>query len=276
MLRPRCAMCLRRRLLLVIRAKVGNALHRSAAADALPLKAALLHLDADFELHRLSHGPGDAAVSRPATRRVLVVQPGRDSRARSGACSVYESDSAGALADRRESDDRQAPRGRTVRASVVPAFMPKQNSALVGTAAERSNDAPRPEIGEPEGNSRPPVLDPLSCRGAAPALAHATISLAGRKPQRRRDGRVGGGAFPSASLDAAYGWRREVHVSSYRRSPCSRSSARAALESGTLAPSRRLIGSCQPQAEGSNFPLLLCRSARVNQSGRGLVCDGRR
>src|SRR5205823_2888029 len=31
------------------------------------------HLDTDFELHRLSHGPGDAAVSRPTTRRVLVV-----------------------------------------------------------------------------------------------------------------------------------------------------------------------------------------------------------
>jgi hypothetical protein len=27
-----------------------------------------------------------------------------------------------------------------------------------------------------------------------------------------RDGHVGGGAFPSASLDAAYAWRREVHV----------------------------------------------------------------
>jgi hypothetical protein len=51
----------------------GQALDRSAAADALPLEAALLHLDTDFELHRLSHGPGDAAVARPTTRRVLVV-----------------------------------------------------------------------------------------------------------------------------------------------------------------------------------------------------------
>jgi len=40
-----------------------------AAADALPLKAALLHLDTDFELHRLSHGRGDAAVRSPARRR---------------------------------------------------------------------------------------------------------------------------------------------------------------------------------------------------------------
>ena len=51
----------------------GQALDRSAAANALPLEAALLHLDTDFELHRLSHRPGDAAVSRPTTRRVLVV-----------------------------------------------------------------------------------------------------------------------------------------------------------------------------------------------------------
>ena len=34
----------------------GQALDRSAAADALPLEAVLLHLDTHFELHRLSHG----------------------------------------------------------------------------------------------------------------------------------------------------------------------------------------------------------------------------
>lgn len=56
----------------------GQALDRSGAADALPLKAALLHLDTDFEPHRLSHGPGDAAVTRPATRRVVVVLRGSD------------------------------------------------------------------------------------------------------------------------------------------------------------------------------------------------------
>jgi hypothetical protein len=55
-------------------ARSGQALGRSAAADALPLEAALLHLDTDFELHRLSHRPGDAAVSRPTTRRVVVVE----------------------------------------------------------------------------------------------------------------------------------------------------------------------------------------------------------
>ena len=68
-------------------------------------------------------------------------------------CSVgrllrHESDSAGPLADRRESDDRQAPRGCTAGAGVVPAFMPTQNSAPVATTAGRSNYAPRPEIGE--------------------------------------------------------------------------------------------------------------------------------
>ena len=35
----------------------GQAPDHSAAADALPLEAALLQLDTDFELHRLSHGP---------------------------------------------------------------------------------------------------------------------------------------------------------------------------------------------------------------------------
>jgi hypothetical protein len=61
-------------LLPVTRAKVGEQEDRSAAADALPLNAATLHLDTDFELHRLSHGPGDAAVARPKRRRVMVVR----------------------------------------------------------------------------------------------------------------------------------------------------------------------------------------------------------
>ena len=61
------------------------------------------------------HGPAAAGL-----RLLGFVQPGRDSRARSGACSVYESDSAGPLADRRESDDRQAPSGCTVGAGVYP------------------------------------------------------------------------------------------------------------------------------------------------------------
>jgi hypothetical protein len=38
-----------------------------------PLEAAL---NTDFELHRLSHGLGDAGVSRPTTRRVVVVLSG--------------------------------------------------------------------------------------------------------------------------------------------------------------------------------------------------------
>jgi len=45
-----------------------------------------------------------------ASDRLLgFVHPGRDSRARSGACSAYESDSAGLLAERHETGDRQAP-----------------------------------------------------------------------------------------------------------------------------------------------------------------------
>jgi hypothetical protein len=42
----------------------GQAPDGSGATDALPLEAVLLHLDTDVEPHRLSHGPGDAAVSR--------------------------------------------------------------------------------------------------------------------------------------------------------------------------------------------------------------------
>jgi hypothetical protein len=56
------------------------------------------------------------------------VHPGRESRARWGACSAYESDSAGLLAERHETVDRQAPsrpHGLTVAAGVVPGFMPK-------------------------------------------------------------------------------------------------------------------------------------------------------
>jgi hypothetical protein len=58
----------------------------------------------------------------------------------------YESDSAGPLADRRESDDRQAARGRTIGAGVVPAFMPKQNSAPVATPAGRSTTPRVPRL----------------------------------------------------------------------------------------------------------------------------------
>jgi hypothetical protein len=62
-----------RRLLPVIRGKVGKR-DRSRAADALPLDAALLNRDTDFEQHRLSDGPGEADVSRPITRREGLVQ----------------------------------------------------------------------------------------------------------------------------------------------------------------------------------------------------------
>ena len=45
----------------------------------------LLHLDTDVALHRLSHGPGDAVVWHPTTRRLVVV---RGERAPNGRQSV--------------------------------------------------------------------------------------------------------------------------------------------------------------------------------------------
>jgi len=51
-----------------------QALDRSTASDASPLEAALLRLDTDLKLRRLSHGRGDTAVSRPTTRRLVVVE----------------------------------------------------------------------------------------------------------------------------------------------------------------------------------------------------------
>ena len=116
-----------------------------------------------------------AAFRDPRPQLFRFGQPGRDSSARSGACSVYESDSAGPLANRRESDDRQAPRDRIVGARVVAAFMPKQNSAQVATTAGRSNDLPRPEIGESRDSARRPGSAVLRCfrgyRGSRPPSA---------------------------------------------------------------------------------------------------------
>ena len=86
MLRPRRAIRAWRRLLPVIRAIVGK--HRIARPRLMlsPLEAALPRLDTDFELRSLSHRPGDAAVSRAPTRRVVVVPcgstPGRGRVAR--------------------------------------------------------------------------------------------------------------------------------------------------------------------------------------------------
>lgn len=87
--------------------------------------------------------PGPGAPGRQQTMsRTTARLPHR-----SAACSVYESDSAGPLADRRESDDRQTPRGRTVGAGVAPAFMPKRHSELSGNRRRRLDNAVRPEIG---------------------------------------------------------------------------------------------------------------------------------
>jgi hypothetical protein len=111
-----------------------------------------------------------AGRGRPVPSLLPFVQPGRDSRARSGACSVYESDSAGPLADRRESDDRQAPRGSTVGAGVVPAFTPKRN----GGDRQRSPDCRR------RGASRDWRLARAARRDTAtPALPSARASALG-------------------------------------------------------------------------------------------------
>ena len=75
-LRPRRAMCVRHCLPPVIRATAGQVLDRPAAADALPSGSGAAHPNTDFELHRLSHGLGDAGVSRPTTRRMVVVLSG--------------------------------------------------------------------------------------------------------------------------------------------------------------------------------------------------------
>ena len=53
-------------------ARSGQAPDRSAAADALPFGSRATAPHTDFELRRLSQGPGDAAVTRPTTRRVVV------------------------------------------------------------------------------------------------------------------------------------------------------------------------------------------------------------
>jgi hypothetical protein len=61
-----------------------------------------------------------------------LVHHGRDRRARAGTCSVYQSDSVGALAVRRNSDDRRALCGGGAGASVALEYSPKRNSELIG------------------------------------------------------------------------------------------------------------------------------------------------
>ena len=75
MLRPRRAMCVRHRLLAVVRAKVGK--HWIAPRLMLCLwKQRCCSSNTDFEHHRLSHRPGDAAVSRPTKpiRHIAAIQ----------------------------------------------------------------------------------------------------------------------------------------------------------------------------------------------------------
>jgi hypothetical protein len=116
MLRPRRAMCVRHRLLAVVRTKVGK--HWIAPRLMLCLwKQRCCSSNTDFEHHRLSHRPGDAAVSRPTTRRALVVVQ---------TDSVVECRGRGW--SRRRSGSRRAPAAR-------PALLPclPHPSALAGT-----------------------------------------------------------------------------------------------------------------------------------------------
>ena len=67
-------MCVPRRLIPVILAIVGKLWMPRPRMMLCLLEAVLLQRDTDFELHPLSHGPGDAVVSHQTTRRVVVVR----------------------------------------------------------------------------------------------------------------------------------------------------------------------------------------------------------
>ena len=55
-------------------------------------------------------------------------------------------------------------RGRIVRTTVTPEFMPKRNSELIGGRGLRPDDAVRLEIGEEQGACRSSVADLLWLR----------------------------------------------------------------------------------------------------------------
>jgi hypothetical protein len=83
----------------------------------------------------------DAAATRPT---------GKSSERSSWRLLDHKSDSAGALAARHESRDRQAPSWPEVGAGVAPEFMPKRNSGPIRRRGPMGDDAPRREIGEYE------------------------------------------------------------------------------------------------------------------------------
>jgi hypothetical protein len=90
----------------------------------------------------------DEGRSFGALTVLQLVQLGRVRRAGPGVCSVTRAAAPGCLLASTSHAIGKRLCGRVVRTSVTPEFMLKQNSALVGTTAGRSNETPRPEIGD--------------------------------------------------------------------------------------------------------------------------------
>jgi hypothetical protein len=86
--------------------------------------------------------------SGSTARLPQIVHPGRARRARAGACSVYQSDSAALLAASATQTVGKHLRDCGAGAGVAPEFMPKRHSAVVGRAAGWSTTRPCPEIDE--------------------------------------------------------------------------------------------------------------------------------
>lgn len=94
----------------------------------------------------------------------------------------HDSDSAGLLAGRGESDDRQAPLGLTVAACSAPEFMPKRNSELSGNRDRIVDDAARPEIGDLRGRIFDQRSRLLLWRSAFPiAVSMGDLATAGSR-----------------------------------------------------------------------------------------------
>ena len=127
--------------------------------------------------------------SRPALS--LVVQPGRARSARAGACSVYESDSAGALAARHRVKYRQAPSWPEVGGGVAPEFMPKRNSGPIRRRGQMGDDAALSSLANlracaPQRREPCSSLDALLLRSRTRATDRRDARLLGR-PLRAPD-----------------------------------------------------------------------------------------
>jgi hypothetical protein len=121
---------------------------------------------------------------------VLLVQLGRDPRAGPGACSVYESESAGALAGRHGHAIGKHVRDLGVRGGVAPSFLPKRNSDLTGSRGLSVDDATRREFGD-EQVDRPLVrAAPLFPPAQASRQTGCRAGSCGEQ-QRRRGCRLG-------------------------------------------------------------------------------------